>query len=595
MPSPRFSTSPPTPPVVPVRGLCLLPILAVLIGSACRSPEAWRKQADSAAQRQLQSRADMFPSVATLKEIERPSAALRRRLRELQGLPTWVTEPAHGASDATPLGDPWRITLADALRLGARHSREYQEAKETVFRAALALDLKEEQFRSSLIAALSGAYRRRGDRADTQEGLEGTGTLTAEKTWASGLSLAAHLTADVVKLLTLDRDAVYGLMADATVTLPLFRGFGRDVVMEPLRQAERNLLYALADYERFRRDFAVRIAGEYLAALQQWQAVRNAEANAERLALTTTRAERLAEAGRFSETQVDQARQDLLRARERVVTARLQYEERLDRLKLSLGVPPDVRIALDEEELLRLEAAAIGSPPSSGGGSPAPVPQVDPWVSPPPTEDWIQQALHQRLDLWCAKLRVEDAQRAARVAADALRSGASLEISGSVGERRGLESADRENARLDVSRGNTAVRLKWEWPWRRTAARNAYRESLLNIGRAQRAAEELEDRIKSQIRAAARNLQQAEASLRIQQQAVAVAKRRIDSVELFLQAGRAQIRDLLEAQEALLAAQNARTAAAVARRLADLELLRDMEQLRLTDDGLWEDLTHDPP
>lgn len=89
------------------------------------------------------------------------------------------------------------------------------------------------------------------------------------------------------------------------------------------------------------------------------------------------------------------------------------------------------------------------------------------------------------------------------------------------------------------------------------------------------------------MREAARSLAQARENYGIQRQAVAVAERRIASVDLFLQAGRAQIRDVLEAQEALVSARNALTAALVSRRGAELVLLRDLERLRVNDDGEW--------
>ncbi len=74
-----------------------------------------------------------------------------------------------------------------------------------------------------------------------------------------------------------------------------------------------------------------------------------------------------------------------------------------------------------------------------------------------------------------------------------------------------------------------------------------------------------------------------------------MATRRVTSTNLFLEAGRAQIRDLLEAQEALVSAQNARTAALVNYRVAELELQRDMGVLKIDDKGLWSEYKPDGP
>lgn len=59
------------------------------------------------------------------------------------------------------------------------------------------------------------------------------------------------------------------------------------------------------------------------------------------------------------------------------------------------------------------------------------------------------------------------------------------------------------------------------------------------------------------------------------------------SSNLYLQAGLAEIRDLLEAQEALISAQNAVTSALVAYRVAELELQRDMGVLEVNEEGIW--------
>jgi outer membrane protein TolC len=70
---------------------------------------------------------------------------------------------------------------------------------------------------------------------------------------------------------------------------------------------------------------------------------------------------------------------------------------------------------------------------------------------------------------------------------------------------------------------------------------------------------------------------------------VELARRRVRSTNLYLQAGRVEIRDALEAQEALLSAQNALTTALVNYRVAELELQRDLDLLQITPEGLWEE------
>ena len=121
----------------------------------------------------------------------------------------------------------------------------------------------------------------------------------------------------------------------------------------------------------------------------------------------------------------------------------------------------------------------------------------------------------------------------------------------------------------------------------RTAERNAYRNSIITLQQAVRDVQELEDEIKFQIRNALRTLTEARESFRIQERAVKLAEHRVRSTELSLQYARAHIRDWLEAQEDLVSAQNALSAALVRYRVAELELQRDMGVLELDRKGLW--------
>jgi outer membrane protein TolC len=129
-------------------------------------------------------------------------------------------------------------------------------------------------------------------------------------------------------------------------------------------------------------------------------------------------------------------------------------------------------------------------------------------------------------------------------------------------------------------------------PLERTFERNSYRSNLINFEQAVRNVQELEDQIKLNLRTGLSSLLEARESLRIQARAVTLARRRIDSTNLFLEAGRAQIRDVLEAQEALVSAQNAFTAAIVSYRVNELALQRDLGVLLVDERGLWRE--YDP-
>jgi hypothetical protein len=134
--------------------------------------------------------------------------------------------------------------------------------------------------------------------------------------------------------------------------------------------------------------------------------------------------------------------------------------------------------------------------------------------------------------------------------------------------------------------------LRWtlggflDLPVNRLPERNVYRATLIDRELALRNVEQLADTIVADVRLDLRQLNEARQDFEIQQNAVRLARRRIESTELNLQAGRATTRDLLEAQQALVEAENATTQALIDYTLARLRLYGDIELVRLDERGL---------
>ncbi len=580
--------------------------------AGCRSPTTYRRDADRVAY-DITGRAGERAFGRKIQlDINAPTNALRQQLLLEQELPHsgpasfgvaalkpiahWPEkksdEPAEAAApDEIRPDDIMRITLAEALRAAARNNRDYRSRKEEVFQAALALDLEANAFRNLFFADAESDYNADYSGENSLRGLVNTGSFSWKRRLTNGAMLTTRFAVDLVKLLTFDRSSSLGLFADATISAPLLRGAGRYVVAEPLTQAEQNMLYALCALEYFKQTLAVRVASEYLSVLQQLDQTRNAEDNYRRVAESTRRVKRMADAGRLPRIQVDQALQDELRARDRCISSGQTFARRLDAIKLTLGLPADAMIDLDYEEMQRLTSMVSFERENNEDFDDDST--LDDPLPPMLTSDLpeikarqaIIVALEQRLDLRIALGRVFDAQRKVTVAADALRAGLTLEGRAAMGERRTLSSADLPFADLRPEKGAYNAGLALDLPLERTSERNLYRNSLIALEKAAREAQALEDNIKMEVRDAMRAMLQARESYRIQQQALTVALRRVASTEQFLQAGRAEVRDILEAQEALVSARNALTASKINYHLAALQLQRDMGVLTVDDDG----------
>jgi len=196
----------------------------------------------------------------------------------------------------------------------------------------------------------------------------------------------------------------------------------------------------------------------------------------------------------------------------------------------------------------------------------------------------VKLALENRLDLQAAIGEVYDAQRQVVVRADALRAGLTLGGSGRVADT-------DEDGNLRFDRGQYAALLSLDLPAERTRERNEYRNSLLSLEQATRNVQSLEDQIKLSIRSELRTLLESRESLKIQAQSVVVAEKRVRSTTFFLEAGRIEIRNLLEAQDALLSAKTGLTRSVVDYRIAELELQRDLDLLKVNEQGLWREFS----
>jgi len=597
----------------------LLLVLLILIPLGCRSPVEHRAEADKVAAEIITAKQQEAFGETEPFSIERPSDILRRRLLEQQNLavsseaslgtdklnpvehwpdPDYMQAKPSGSSEdlAIEPNKPVKLSLVQALQVGASNSPEYQSRKEAVFRAALALDLTRHNFENIFNAGADSQL----STDTTVTNLDSSASGGVSRTLKNGIDMSSSIAVNLMNLLTQGGASSMGLSADASVSIPLMRGSGEHIAAEPLTQAERDVIYELWDFERYKRTFSVGVARGYFNVLRQIDGVSNAEDNYRSSVASSRFSRRRADAGRIPEIEVDQAIQRELSARNNWISAQEQLKSTLDSFKNTIGLPTDARIELDPNDLLQLRSRASTileeMRTASQQGISEAVPSADAPVEliPASYEDAgpfeideylaVKLALVNRLDLQVAIGEVYDAQREVVVRADALRAGLNLGGTGRV-------SDTDDDGSLRFDRGQYAALLSLDLPVERTRERNEYRNSLLNLEQATRSVQSLEDQIKLAIRSELRALLESRESLKIQAQSVVVAEKRVRSNTIFLDAGRIEIRNLLESQDALLSAQNSLTRAVVDYRIAELELQRDLGLLKVNEQGLWREFS----
>ena len=129
--------------------------------------------------------------------------------------------------------------------------------------------------------------------------------------------------------------------------------------------------------------------------------------------------------------------------------------------------------------------------------------------------------------------------------------------------------------------------LQLDLPIDRRTERNNYRATQVTFESDLRAFTLVLDNLKDSIERGMRALEQRRQNFYIQRNALTIANRRVDSTTLLQQAGRAEVRDVVEAQDAQIAAQNAVTAALVDYQVARLQLMLDIGALESERPQFW--------
>jgi outer membrane protein TolC len=460
-----------------------------------------------------------------------------------------------------PTAEVMRLNLRDALRLASRHSRPFQSQRETLYLVALTLTgdrhVYAPQFLASLQAAVSGSKEQSQGSVDTDLGVS--------KAWTWGLLSAVRFSTSLLRTFTSNPTEVARSALSFSLSQPLLRGFGTNIAAENLTQSERNVIYAVRDFERFRREFAVSTTSSYLRALQLYDNLANAEANLESTRTNFERIQAQAEWGLIPFYQVDQAKTSVLSSEENLNRSQKALKDGLDSFKLLLGLPLDQEIELDTSELAALKTGGFGELGIDVGEA-------------------AEIALACRLDLANEREGVEDAERTVVIAADDLQ--AQLDVVGDLT----IPTEEDKPFKLQTEKFVYSAGINLDLPVERTRERNQYRAALITLDRRRRTFEETVERTRLEVVEAFRGLERALRSYEIQESSLAVATQRVESTQALLEWGRVQTRDLLDSIAAELSAKNALTGALIDYRLAYLDFLLALDVLEVDEEGMYSDL-----
>jgi len=468
------------------------------------------------------------------------------------------------------------ISIAEAVAIATANNRDYQAQKESLYTKALDLTSERHKYALQWFGTIEADYA----KGINQEGNEyedvsvGTGGgkqgelgagVSKSHLLASGIQISTSLALNWLRYLTGDPRTSLGSVLSASVTVPLLGAGGGKAAWENLTQEERDVLYQIRTFNRFRKTFVVGVINSYYAVLQSREQVINAENDYKGRLDTTKRLQMEAETGRTTQMAVDEARQSEFGARDNYVGAQRSYDQALDTFKVNqLSLPPDVNIVLDSNELIVLEQLGVTMPDYT-------------------VDEAIETALLRRLDLANAADRIDDQVRKLVLAEEGL--GPQLELSGTSDV---TSTPKTDFTRLQFREGSYGLGFLLDLPLDRLNERNAYRSVLIGLVSQQRRYDQEKDDIELGVNNSFRRLLETAERYRIQKMSLELAQRRVESNQLLLDVGRATIRVVRDSQDALLESQNAFTGALITHQIAKLNFFRDIGVLQVKPDGMWE-------
>jgi len=322
-----------------------------------------------------------------------PSAhKLMREVDSKPGYPHW-----HANGDINDVENPdWRsylptnekgevvLTLSDAYRMALIHSPDLQQQRETLYLSALEVSIQRFGFDSQLFTGFNSFLNNRGrfntgtgsssTRIESSLGANGGGSQV-RRLGITGANFVVGLANTILWEFSGNNTTSANSLVNFSVIQPLLRGAGRERIMESLTQSERTLLANVRQLERFRRGFYLEIAtgrnsgagpslnsssflgspglsgsnvGGYIGLLQQKQQIKNIEFGVAQFESLLVQFSELFKADRINKLQVTQFESNVYSQQQQLLNAKIAYQSALDRFKVSIGLPQDVQIVIED-------------------------------------------------------------------------------------------------------------------------------------------------------------------------------------------------------------------------------------------------------
>lgn len=343
-------------------------------------------------------------------------------------------------------------------------------------------------------------------------------------------------------------DNAYGSSVDVGVSQPLLRGFGREVNLNPVISAEREVQGRLRSFELRKEDVVLSVARAYYQVMRQRAVVllnEQSEKRVERLLEMSRARQRI---GLTNKLDVLRAEIQLAQARDSLESARKSLLDAEDDLKLQLALNPDAQIDL----IGKLSYTIL---------------QI--------TEKSAVEAAHKnRLDLYEAHDRIKDSRRLIRVARNDVLPDLDLRLGYTW-----AGSGDTVSSGTRLNGGNWSVGVSTSTDLWHTSERAVLEQRRIDLRVRQRSYEDLRDQIIQEVRQQLRTLKENRARIDIQLKNMAQAQQKLQLARLQFVKGLADNFDIIDAEQDLIRAENSYINVVTDYILSEFQLRRAMGTL----------------
>lgn len=450
------------------------------------------------------------------------------------------------------------LSLADTLAVAMANSRSYQFRKETLFIEALNLSETQKDFSWNYSGYADARNHGGNQELFGDSGVDSSIRAGVQRTLATGARISLGFTQNFVNLLSSPDSATDSNLLSFNIVQPLLNGVGPLVTKEPLKQAERNMVYSVRDFKRYQQGFVIDVASRYYSVLRSRDQLTNSRKRYESSVSNRERNDSLARAGRIPDFQAAQTQLSELNAADSWSLAKANYESALDNFRFTLGLPIDLNVEPDSKELEQLADRGLV--------------ELDITL-----DVALASAISNRLDLITKRQRVEDEERQLKIQQRNFMP--SLDVDYTISQR--LESsATSEDVNQDL-----AVRLNLPFDW--TEKRNSFRQAQISLERERRGLDEDISDVRRDVRDLWRKLDRNRSVYNNRLLSVKLSERTVEQTSLLLKQGRALTRDLLDAEDNLTDARNAATLALVDFTINRMRFWNAIERFEIDPKGMW--------